>query len=105
MKEYKVLRDCWGYKGRHYVKDSFVLFDDADNPPRHFEFVRIAEAPEVAPAMFKAVLPKDPMRPRSASEGITPVGGMNTGMEPAKPNTPITAGEALKRSPGRSRKA
>lgn len=96
-KEYEVLTDCYGYKGRHYLKGEKVVFNPNDEPPKHFKFIRNVEVGIPTPSMFKpeiSALPKDPMRPKGLNEGL-PEGGINASIEPPKPATPVTAGKAL----------
>lgn len=97
-KEYEVLTECYGYKGRHYLKGDKFLFEATDEPPKHFKFVRDVEVGAPEPLLFKpdvSALPKDLMRPKGITEQSIPQGGINANIEPPKPSTPVTAGKAL----------
>jgi len=49
MAKYKVLRDCYGFKGGYWKEGVIVNLADGENPPKHFQRID-GEEPEPAPA-------------------------------------------------------
>lgn len=53
--KFKVLRDCYGYKGRYWKADDIVEFAENDMPPSHFLALGV-----------KPVLVEDELKPKEA---------------------------------------
>ena len=41
--KYRVIRNCYGFKGRYWEKDQIVEVDNTEIPPEHFEKIQQLE--------------------------------------------------------------
>ena len=109
MKQYKVLRNCWGFMLRPWKEGQIVdLPDDAD-PPHHFELIGTQPDPVQEPVKTEVAQEKpnlkDVMAPRSYRIGqpVKPVGGFAATLEDTAPKEVVPAAQAYKQR-GRPKK-
>jgi hypothetical protein len=111
MKQYKVLRNCWGYQLRAWKEGAIVDLPDNATPPHHFELIGTKPDPEVktdSPVIAQEKPnPKDVMAPRTFKIGdpIRTQGGFAAQLENTAPKEVLTASQAFKRGPGRPKKS
>jgi len=109
MKQYKVLRNCWGFQKRYWAEGKIVDLPDDANPPHHFEFIGRTPDPEPYGHMEPKVQEETPkkvdvMAPKQVEIGkpIRTVGGFAAKADFTAPQEVLTAAQAHKR--GRPRK-
>lgn len=95
MKEYKVLRNNYGYKGRYWEEGKIVKFEDDDKPSHHFQL--LDEWKETSEG--KKAERSDPQKPIPYLPGkypLTEKRGFASSLDSTPPQEPVTAGKALK---------
>ena len=92
MKQYKVLRNCSGFKGRRWEKDMVVEFEDDATPPHHFELIKSGK--KEAPKKEEPVA--ESFSGLTARMKKTPTSGFAKDYDGIKPDGQKTAGQALK---------
>jgi len=111
MKQYKVIRDCWGFMLRPWKVGQIVDLPDDANPPHHFELIATTEdgvlsAPKVEEVAQEKPNQRDVMAPRAFTPGqpVKPVGGFAAKIDNTAPKQLETAAQAYQKR-GRSKKA
>jgi len=96
MKEYKVIRDNWGFRGRMWYKDQIVELEDDAIPPHHFELIGSSKTPKKQKSRAKGQLAYSEM-----SMQAKPKGGFAHTNKEAKQQRVVTASEKLKNDKGK----
>lgn len=68
--KYRVLRDCYGFKGAYWEKGQLVDLSDHETPPSHFEPL---EKPMVAEKQNQDAAPQEPSEVEGEAQGEAPL--------------------------------